>query len=83
MWVVYLLHRECYERALEIYKKVCGHEHPSVAMVLINLGSLWKEEGDKAKAVILYLEALTIQQDVLGHNHLEVSHHSLIKILML
>ena len=81
--VVYLLHREYYERALEIYEKLRGHKHPSVAMVLMNLGVLWKIKGDKDKAISLYQEALAIKEEILGPNHWKVSHHFVIRILML
>ena len=81
--VVYLLHRECYERALEICEKLYGNKHPSVATVLVNLGNLWKKEGDKAKAISHYQEALAIQEEIHEPNLLKVSHHSVIRILML
>ena len=78
--LVYLLHRECYERALEICEKLRGPKHPLVAIVLVNLGIIWKEEGDKAKAISHYQEALAIQEEILGPNHLKVSYHSVIRI---
>ena len=80
---MYLLHREFYEHALEIYEKLHGHKHPLVAGVLMNLGTLWQMKGDKPKAISLYQEALAIQEETLGRNHLSVSHHSVIRILML
>ena len=52
--VVYLLHRECFERALEIYEELYGHKHPSVAGMLLNLGNLLITERDKAKAISHY-----------------------------
>ena len=81
--VVYLLHRECFERALEIREKFYGHQHQSVAWMLVNLGSLWMKKGDKAKAISHYQEALAIQEETIGPNHLKVSYHSLIRILKL
>ena len=81
--VVYLVHRECYERALEIREKIYGHKHPSVAMVLGNLGNLWKMKGDKAKAISHYQEALAIQEEFLGPNNLKVSHHFVIRTQIL
>ena len=80
--VVYLLYRECYEQSLEIHEKFYGHKHPSVASVLGNLGNLWEKEGDKAKAISHYQEALAIQEEIHGPNHLKVSHHSVIRITM-
>ena len=81
--VVCLLHRECFERALKIHEKLYGHKHPSVATVLGNLGNLWEKEGDKAKAISLYQEALAIQEEIHGPNHLKVSHQSVIRISVL
>ena len=81
--VVYLLHRESFERALEIHEKLYGHKHPSVAGVLMNLGNVWKEEGDKAKAISHFQEALAIQEQILGPNNLQVSNYSVIGILIL
>ena len=80
---MYLLHREYYEHALKIFEKFYGHKHQSVAMVLMNLGVLWEMKGDKAKAISHYLDALTIQEEIHGPNHLEVSHYSVVRILML
>ena len=81
--VVYLLHRECFERALEIFEKFFGHQHQSVAAMLVNLGILWMKKGDKAKAISHYQEALAIQEEILGHDHLKVSYHSVIRIILL
>ena len=75
IWLCILLHRECYERALEIYEKLHGHKHPSVATVLGNLGNFWERNGDKAKANSLYQEALAIQEEIHGPDHLKVSSH--------
>ena len=78
---LHLLYRECLENALEIYKKRCGPEHPSVAQVLLNLGLLWKTAGNKSEATSFCRKALHIQKKIYGPNHLKVSHHSVIWIL--
>ena len=70
---MHLLHRECYEHALEIHEKLHGHKHPLIAAVLANLGVTWKYAGNKAKAVSLHQKALAIQEELYGPNHLEVS----------
>lgn len=77
---VYLLYRESCEHALEIYVKIYGHKTPSVAAVLASLGNNWKHTGDKDKAITTYQKALTIQEEIYGLNHLEVSHHSVINL---
>ena len=69
-----LLPRKCYEHALEIYEKLHGHKHNLIAAVLANLGVTWKYAGNNTKAVSLYQEALAIQEELYGSNHLEVSH---------
>lgn len=71
------LYRESCERALEIYVKIYGHKHPSVAAVLASLGNNWKHTGDKDKAITNYQKALTIQEEIYGPNHLEVSYNIL------
>ena len=76
---MYLLHRERYEHALEIHEKLHGHKHPLIAAVLTNLGVTWKYAGNKAKAVSLYQEALAIQEELYGPNHLEVSHWKIVQ----
>ena len=81
--VVYLLHRKCFEHALEIFEKFYGHKHPSVAFVLGNLGVLCEKEGDKAKAISHYQESLAIKEKMLGPNHRKVSYHSVLRNLML
>ena len=71
-WSCVFFHRECHQRALEIHKKIYGHNHPSVASALGNLGIMWEKAGDMAKAISLYQEALAIQEEIFGFNHLEV-----------
>ena len=78
---MYLLHRECYEHALEIHEKLHGHKHPLIAAVLANLGVTWKYAGNKAKAVSLHQKALAIQEELYGPNHLEVSHWKIVQKL--
>jgi hypothetical protein len=56
-------------KALRIYQKVLGPEHPSTVTSLDNLGVLYEETGQYAKAEPLDLEALRIRQKVLGSEH--------------
>jgi tetratricopeptide (TPR) repeat protein len=46
------------KRALAIFEKALGPDHPSVASVLNNLASLYKEEARYADAEPLYKRAL-------------------------
>ena len=73
--------RECLHSALEIYEKVHGHKHYTVAEVLVKLGATYQYEGEKSKAVNHFREALTMQQEIYGPNHLSVSYHSMTKFL--
>ena len=41
--------------------------------MLENLGVTWKYAGNNTKAISLYQEALAIQEELYGPNHLEVS----------
>ena len=79
---MYLVHRECYEHALNIYVKLYGYKHIRVAEVLGNLGNIWADAGDKPKAVSLYLEQLAIKEEIIGPNSLDVSYQFVIRILM-
>ena len=79
---MYLVHREYFEYALNIYVKLYGRKHTRVTQVLVNLGSVFRNAGMKPKAIILYQEALAIQEEISGPNSLEVSHHFMIRILL-
>jgi tetratricopeptide (TPR) repeat protein len=58
-----------YERALEIWQRVLGEDHPDTALSLNNLGSLLREKGDLDGAQRYYQRALEIRQRVLGEDH--------------
>jgi tetratricopeptide (TPR) repeat protein len=57
------------ERALPIWEKVLGPDHPDTALSLNNLGSLLQDEGDLAGARAYYERALAIWEKVLGPDH--------------
>jgi tetratricopeptide (TPR) repeat protein len=61
--------RPLYERALAIYKRALGPDHPNTAMVLANLASLLQAQGDLAGARRLYERSLTIYEKALGPDH--------------
>ncbi|MCA9996928.1 MAG: tetratricopeptide repeat protein [Anaerolineales bacterium] len=58
-----------YERALAIYEKVLGGEHPDTATSLNNLGVLLQAMGDYTGAKLCYERALAICEKVLGGEH--------------
>ena len=61
--------RPLFERALAIYEKVLGPEHPYTAASLNNLASLLQAQGDLAAARPLFERALAIREKVLGPEH--------------
>ena len=58
-----------YQRALAIYKKVLGSQHPDTATSLNNLAALYDDMGSYDKAEPLYQRALAIYEKVLGSQH--------------
>ena len=61
--------RPLHERALAIYEKVLGPEHPDTATGLNNLAGLLEAQGDLTRARPLYERALAIYEKVLGAEH--------------
>jgi tetratricopeptide (TPR) repeat protein len=57
------------ERALAIYERTLGPEHPGTATYLNNLALLLKDQGDLAGARPLYERALAIREKALGPEH--------------
>ena len=62
-----------FKRALAIYEKAAGPEHPAVATLLNNLGQVEKVEDHFAKAVPLIKRSLAIREKVLGPDHPDVA----------
>jgi tetratricopeptide (TPR) repeat protein len=65
----YLEARPRYERALAIYEKVLGPEHPDTALSLNNLGRLLYAQDNLTGSRPLYERALAIREKVLGPEH--------------
>ena len=61
--------RPYFERALAIWEKVLGAEHPDAALSLNNLGGLLRRQGDLAAARSYYERALAIFEARLGPDH--------------
>ena len=57
------------QRALAIFEKVLGPEHPNTALSLNNLGLLLRAMGQLAAARPYYERALAIREKVLGPEH--------------
>jgi tetratricopeptide (TPR) repeat protein len=61
-----------YQRALAIWERALGPEHPNVALNL-NLALLYHAQGRYAKAEPLYKRALVIEKKALGPEHPNVA----------
>jgi tetratricopeptide (TPR) repeat protein len=57
------------ERALAIWEKALGPEHPSTATSLNNLAGLYQSQGDYTAALPIYERALAIREKALGPEH--------------
>ena len=62
-----------YKRALGIWEKALGPEHPDVATSLNNLAVLYDAQGKYVEAEPLYQRALGIWEKALGPEHLDVA----------
>jgi hypothetical protein len=62
---------EYYQKALEIFIKVSGQDHPDVAMSKYNIASLKKTQGDLEGARRLFLECEQIYLKAYGPDHSE------------
>lgn len=60
---------EWYKKALAIYKKVLGKEHPDTATIYNNIAGVYDRQGDYPKALELYKKALTICEKLQGKEH--------------
>ena len=63
-----------YQRALKIFEKALGPDHPDTATALTNLAVLYRAMGDYAKAEPLYQRALKIVEKALGPDHPNTAH---------
>ena len=57
-------------KALEIFEKVQGVEHPDTAKTYSNIAFVYKNQGDYEKALGLYKKAYRIFINRLGGTHL-------------
>ena len=58
-----------YRKALRIYEKVLGLDHPDTALCYNNLALCLNAQGKAAEALPLYGKALRIREKVLGLDH--------------
>jgi tetratricopeptide (TPR) repeat protein len=57
------------ERAIAIFERELGPDHPDLATLLDNLGVVSRREGDPAAAIRLHRRALAIHVAALGPDH--------------
>lgn len=62
-----------FQRALAIYQKAAGPEHPAVATVLNNIGQVDRDLGRDADAEAPIKRALAIRERALGPDHPDVA----------
>ena len=60
---------EWHKKALAIYEKVLGKEHPDTAATYNNIATEYSQQGDYTKALEWYKKALAIYEKVLGKKH--------------
>jgi tetratricopeptide (TPR) repeat protein len=65
----YVEARPLVERALAIYERVLGSDHPDTATSLNNLAGLLEAQGAYAEAQPLFERSLAICEQVLGSDH--------------
>ncbi|MEO1218945.1 MAG: tetratricopeptide repeat protein [Bacteroidota bacterium] len=65
---------DCYKEVLMRQKRLHGDKHPTVAITLQKLGSVYGALGMHAEYVVCYAEALQIERHFYGGVHPEVAH---------
>lgn len=65
--------KSSFERAIEIYEKWFGKEHPEIARCLKNVGNVLKAENDKEGANYVYKRAAIIYEKTFpaGHHYIQ------------
>jgi tetratricopeptide (TPR) repeat protein len=64
---------EYYKKALGIYLKTIGENHPVTAISYNNLGAVYGSKGDYNKAIDYYEKALKIRLKTIGENHIDTA----------
>ncbi|WP_208341799.1 tetratricopeptide repeat protein, partial [Aetokthonos hydrillicola] len=62
-----------YKKALELYQRLLGQEHPDVAQSYNNLAELYRAQGRYQDAEPLCQKALELRQRLLGQEHPDVA----------
>jgi CHAT domain-containing protein/Tfp pilus assembly protein PilF len=64
---------QTYERALTIYEKLVGRDHPNYQETAVSLASVYQKQGNYPKAVALYRQSLEGLKKSLGSQHRSVA----------
>jgi tetratricopeptide (TPR) repeat protein len=62
-----------FQKALAVWKKLLGIEHPSTAASYNHIGFVYYNQGDYANALEYYQNALDIREKVLGKEHFDIA----------
>ena len=65
--------RPAVRRALALRERALGPDHPDVGTTLLNLASLYDDQGNHSEALALYQRALILHERILGPNHPNVA----------
>ena len=60
---------ELYRKSLDIFIKVFGADHPSVATTYSNMGCVYNSQGKYEEALRLFEKSLAIDIEVYGPEH--------------
>ena len=73
---------EWVQKALKIFEKVLGLEHPNTATSYHNIASVYFRQGDYTKALEWFQKALEIEEKMLGleHPNTATSYHSIASV---
>ena len=58
-----------FQKALEVFLAVYGHEHPLVASLYQNIAAVYEKQGKQAQAIEMATKAYDINLKVLGPSH--------------
>jgi len=61
------------EKALNIFEKVLGPEHPVTVLACYNIAEVYNTQSDYTKALKLFKKVLCIRKKVLGPNHTDTA----------
>lgn len=63
----------CYNRALGIFTKIYGDNHPQIVYILNNLASLYSDNKQSGKAIEIYKKVIRIFEENISTTHLNLA----------